>query len=191
MRGEDDHRHARLMLLDLGEQRHAVHLVHTQIADHQIDLFARQQAQRFLAAFGGGDVKTFAGQTHAQQLQQAGIVVNQTNWPVCVRSLRVGLLIGRVRRIGVFRFNRQRGAFSGSSCDSAPLAAAPFYRRIRPLRACAVVRDFPCSCLREESWRSISVRFSSLREVSCSCDCRRAWLWRSESIWLSLLSCRC
>ena len=77
MRGEDDHRHARLMLLDLGEQRHAVHLVHTQIADHQIDLFARQQAQRFLAAFGGGDVKTFAGQTHAQQLQQAGIVVNQ------------------------------------------------------------------------------------------------------------------
>ena len=107
------------MLLDLGEQRHAVHLVHTQIADHQIDLFARQQAQRFLAAFGGGDVKTFAGQTHAQQLQQAGIVVNQTNWPVCVRSLRVGLLIGRVRRIGVFRFNRQRGAFSGSSCDSA------------------------------------------------------------------------
>ena len=121
-------------------------------------------------------MKTFAGQTHAQQLQQAGIVVNQTNWPVCVRSLRVGLLIGRVRRIGVFRFNRQRGAFSGSSCDSAPLAAAPFYRRIRPLRACAVVRDFPCSCLREESWRSISVRFSSLREVSCSCDCRRAAL---------------
>lgn len=65
------------MFLDLSEQRHAIHLVHAQIADHQIDLFARQQAQRFLAAFGGGDVKTFAGQAHAQQLQQAGIVVNQ------------------------------------------------------------------------------------------------------------------
>jgi hypothetical protein len=38
MGGQDDHRHARLMLLDLDKQRHAVHFIHPQVADHQINL---------------------------------------------------------------------------------------------------------------------------------------------------------
>ncbi|MNE75477.1 hypothetical protein D3C80_1716410 [compost metagenome] len=77
MGGQNDHRHPRLVFLDLGKQRHTVHFIHPQIADHQVDLFAGQQAQSLLTAFRRGNVKTFAGQAHAQQLEQAGIVVNQ------------------------------------------------------------------------------------------------------------------
>ena len=121
-------------------------------------------------------MKTFAGQTHAQQLQQAGIVVNQNK----LAGLRAVIARGTPYWQGaayrclpvqpaarcLFRFVLRFSPFGGRAVLPAD---SPF----ASLRCC---RDFPCSCLREESWRSISVRFSSLREVSCSCDCRRAAL---------------
>ncbi len=75
--GEDNHRHAGLQLLDLGKQLHAVHFIHPQIADDQIDLLAPQHLQPFLTAFGGHHTVTLAHQTHAQQLQQARVVIHQ------------------------------------------------------------------------------------------------------------------
>ncbi len=77
MRGQNDHRHARLELLDLGEKLHAVHFIHPQIANHQIDLLTRQNAQPFMAAFSGLNGKSFAGEPQAQQFQQARIVIHQ------------------------------------------------------------------------------------------------------------------
>ena len=68
MRGEDNHRQAGVTLLDFAEQRQPVHLIHTQIADDEIDLLFLQQAQRFRPAGGGGDLVTFAAEAHPQQL---------------------------------------------------------------------------------------------------------------------------
>ena len=76
VRGENNHRHSRLHLLDFAEQLKAVHLVHPQIADHQIHFVTAQHAQRLRPALGGQHAVSFADKTHAQQLQQARIVVH-------------------------------------------------------------------------------------------------------------------
>ncbi|MNZ65460.1 hypothetical protein D3C78_836550 [compost metagenome] len=74
---EYNDRHSGLQLLDFDEQLHAIHLVHTQIADHQIDFLAPKRLQPFLPTFGGDNAVAFADQAHSQQLQQAGIVIHQ------------------------------------------------------------------------------------------------------------------
>ena len=65
--GQNDDRHSRLHLLDLTEQLHAVHLIHPQIAYHQIHFFTVQNAQPFSPALCGHHAIAFTGQTHAQQ----------------------------------------------------------------------------------------------------------------------------
>ncbi len=77
MRRQDNDRQTGMEALNFTKQRQAVHFIHAQIADHQIDLFFIQLAQRVWPAVGGSDLKPFAGQTHAQQLQQRGVIVNQ------------------------------------------------------------------------------------------------------------------
>ena len=66
--GKDNHRHPGLLLLDLREQLQAIHFIHAQIADHQIDFLAAEHFQPLLPAFSGDHAVAFADQTHPQQL---------------------------------------------------------------------------------------------------------------------------
>ena len=68
MRGQDNHGHTRLLLLDLREQLQAVHFIHPQVAYHQIDFLAAENFQPLQPAFRGHDAIAFTHQTHPQQL---------------------------------------------------------------------------------------------------------------------------
>ena len=68
VRGQDNHGHTRLLLLDLREQLQAVHFIHPQVAYHQIDFLAAENFQPLQPAFRGHDAIAFTHQTHSQQL---------------------------------------------------------------------------------------------------------------------------
>ncbi len=75
--GEQDHRQPRHLALYLAEQRQAVHLVHAQVGKYQVGAVDLQGAQRLAAALGGGHPVAAALQAHAQQLEQADVVIHQ------------------------------------------------------------------------------------------------------------------
>ena len=77
MRREDNHRHTWLYFLNFAEQLHAVHFVHAQIANHQVDTFFCQYAKPLLTAFRRIHPVALADQAHSQQLKQAGIIIHQ------------------------------------------------------------------------------------------------------------------
>ena len=79
VRGENDHRHARRTALQFVKQRHAVHFVHAQVGEHQVGAVLGQAVQCLASALGGGHAVASAFQAHAQQLEQAGVVIDQQN----------------------------------------------------------------------------------------------------------------
>ena len=77
--GENDHRDARHPPLQLVEQGQTIHFVHAQIGQHQIRRGLFDVGQRFATALRRGHPEAAAFQAHAQQLEQAGVVVDQEN----------------------------------------------------------------------------------------------------------------
>ncbi len=75
--GHDDDRQPQPLGLDPLEQRQPVHAGHAQVAQHQIGPLLTQPVQRPFGAVGGIHLITLAAQTHAHQLEQAGIIINQ------------------------------------------------------------------------------------------------------------------
>jgi len=64
-------------LLNFAKQRQAVHLIHAQIAYDQIDFLFLQITQGFRATGRRCHLIAFAAQAHAEQFQQAGIIIYQ------------------------------------------------------------------------------------------------------------------
>ena len=71
LRGEHDHHHARLQLLDAGEQLHAVHAWHLQVRDHDAGRPLAHTIQAFSAV--GGTLGAKAPRRHQLSQPRAGV----------------------------------------------------------------------------------------------------------------------
>jgi hypothetical protein len=166
VRGEDDDRQRRVALVDVLEQRHAVHCAHAQIGNHQLGGGRGQARQRALRAGCALDGIARAFQTERQKPQQVGIVVDDEysclchvyllfgGGAVCPRSIIFisksrmapsfccaphGLLCGRIQ-VNVAPASGCVTPAPGSSCGSLHLTGRQDHPQV--CAGIAVVNDF-------------------------------------------------
>ena len=82
--GQQDDGHARLTLLQLTEQGHAIHFIHAQVGQDQVWTCGFETAERLAATAGRRDLEATAFETHAEQLEQARIIIDEQNMRLCV-----------------------------------------------------------------------------------------------------------
>ena len=76
---QEQHAEAGPLPLDLLEQRDPVHVLHAQVADHEIGPEPRERGERLRRALDRFDVVALRPQANAQQAQQARVVVDEQN----------------------------------------------------------------------------------------------------------------
>ena len=77
MRGEDDHRQARIGRLDFLEERHAIHAIHAQVGEDEVGARGGDGGERALAVLHRGDVVAVRLQADGEQAQQVRVVVDE------------------------------------------------------------------------------------------------------------------
>jgi hypothetical protein len=82
VRGDDHDPEARRAGLQFFQQPDAVHLVHAQIGDDQVGAESIEDRQRLVRGLDGLDLVALGTQPDRQQPQQAGIVVDEQDFPL-------------------------------------------------------------------------------------------------------------
>ena len=77
VRGQNDHRHRRMLAMDRIEQCEAVDARHLEVGDHGGRTLDRQRRERGFAAVGGAHPVAGRSQPQADQLEQIGVIVDQ------------------------------------------------------------------------------------------------------------------